>query len=189
MSKKATENNITTAALEPIASEIMQEISRVDYFLAAVGNGSSLLGPARIFRAHSPNTKIVAYEPFQSGVAFERHKPGEYKTQYVIKNGDLPPHHVFGMSYRGIPFPHIRLSFREGLVDETWLVSDKETDSNYHQETGRRLDPELPRWDDFKLPYGRSTHCGLAVAFEIAKREEDKNIVLLAYDKADRYDR
>lgn len=185
---RATENKITTGALEPIGYELSRQLPRVDFFLAAVGNGSSLLGPARAFRALGGKTKIVAYESVQSGVAFEQHKPGEYKQHYGIKIGTLPRHRVFGTSYPGIDCPHIRIAFEEGLVDETWLVSDRDMDGAYEDHWRKRKKkilhfPEtLPRWDDFDLPYGRSTRCGLAVALKIAEREHGKIIVVNAYD-------
>lgn len=174
-----------------IAHELVQKLLRVDYFLVAVGNGSSLLGPARAFKALGTDTSIVAYESVQSGVAFECHYPGLYYSFFGIPNGRLPRHRVFGTSYPGIDLPHVRIAYEEKLVHATWLVSDAEVEANYHNETTHHL-PDLPRWDEFDtadFPYGRSTACGLAVAMRIATREKEggKLIVVNAYDAADRY--
>jgi len=190
MNEKAGENKITTAALEPIAHEIAMQVPEATDVIVGIGNGSSPYAIGRALAAMGSDIKTLVYEPFQSGVAFEMHKPGLYKKEYGIDIGTLPQHHVPGLSYKGISFPHIRLCFRKGLVDETWLVSDFETDrayETYWRERGEvRFAPDsVPRWDnpEFEdLPYGRSTLCGLAVAMKKAEREHGKTYIVIAYD-------
>src|SRR3989338_3719040 len=45
-----TNNEITLMALEVIADEVMREKIEIAYFVPTVGNGSSVLGPARAFK-------------------------------------------------------------------------------------------------------------------------------------------
>jgi cysteine synthase len=115
--------------------------------------------------------------------------PGRYEETYGIKPGSLSRHCLPGTSFQGIDFPHIRLAFQdERLVDETILVSDAKTDREYRELHNLTLTENLPHWDDHNIPYGRTTRAGLAVALAKAKKVQDQNFVVLAYDKPDRYD-
>lgn len=187
MGPNGTENRVTVEALGAIGTEIRREIGSPDWFIPAVGNGSSVLGPARALR---PRTAIMTFESFQSGVAHEMLYPGQYERKYGIAPGSLPRHQLPGTSFIGIDFPHIRLALeKERLVCRTALVSDARTDEQYTALTGRCVPCDIPRWDSIQLPpYGRSTRAGLAVALQLASTERDRNIVLIAYDKEDRYD-
>jgi cysteine synthase len=181
-----TENTVATSALAGIAKELQQQLDPIDYFIAAVGNGSSILGPGRILR---DRTKIVTFEPFQSAVAFELMYPNRYEEMYGIKPGTLPRHRMPGTSYQGIDFPHIRISFKdEPMVSETRLVSDAKTDKQYQAMTGKTKARDLPHWDSVELQYGRTTQAGLAVALRVAETVTNQNFVIVAYDKPDRYD-
>lgn len=187
-SRTFTENTVTLRALGEIATEIQSKVDSVDYFVPALGNGSSLLGPARMFESA---TKIVGFESFQSAVGYERLHPGEYKRLYRIDPGKLSRHQMPGTSYQGMDFPHIRLAFEEGHVSEMILVSDRKLDEEYRHKTGREVPADMPRWDSIEMVgYGRSTRAGLAVALQIAARKDvnKKNIVLIAYDHSNRYD-
>ncbi len=188
MGEFGVENMVTTSSLEAIAKEVQQQLGSIDYYVAAVGNGSTVLGPGRVFAAGG--AKVVTFESFQSGVAYEYLYPGVYEREFGIRPGSLPRHNLFGTSYPGIKFPHIQIALqKEQLVSETFLVSDIAVDQNYYRATGKEAPAELPRWDAYELhPYGRTTRAGLAVALQIAQRVHDKTIVALAYDKEDRYD-
>ena len=181
------ENRTAVAALAEIGRELLGQLDPIDVAIFAGGNGSSILGPGRILR---PKSRIVVFEPFQSALAFGMlYGAGEYQRRYHIKPGHLPRHNLPGTSYQGIYAPHLSIAFRDGLVDEVFLVSDRTTDEHYLRAAYRKIPPEIPRWDAIKLSgYGRTTLAGVAVALKIAERERDKNIVLIAYDKDDRYD-
>lgn len=187
MGPKGTENEITTYALGEIAYELQDQLGQVDYFIGAVGNGSSILGPGRVLKNES---QIVAFEPFQSAVAYDLLYPGRYEETYGIKPGSLPRHRLPGTSFQGIDFPHIRIAFQEEqLVSETFLVSDQTTNAQYQTQNGEnRFIQALPHWDAIELPYGRTTRAGVAVALQLAKKISGQNFVVVAYDKADRYD-
>jgi cysteine synthase len=186
MGPNGSENVVTTSALAQIAIELRRQLDQIDYFIAAVGNGSSILGPGRVLK---DTTKIVTFETFQSAVAYDLMYPEKYAEEYGIPPGTLPRHRLPGTSFRGILFPHIHIAFEEErLVAETYLVSDKLMDEQYHQQTGWNTTEKLPHWDEWNIPYGRSTRAGLAVAMEVAWQVSNKSIVVLAYDKPERYD-
>lgn len=180
---------MTLSALGEIAEEVRSELGSVDIFIPALGNASSILGPARVFGSE---TKVIAFESFQAAVGYEHLHPGEYSRLYGINPGTLSRHRLPGTSYQGMDFmPHTRLAFEDGRVFEMFLVSDKKMDEEYQEKTGREVPADLPRWDAIAMPgYGHSTRAGLAVALKIAAREEveNKTIVIVAYDHANRYD-
>ncbi|MBI2573659.1 pyridoxal-phosphate dependent enzyme [Candidatus Woesearchaeota archaeon] len=180
-------NGITLQAFEAIAYEIMQKV-RVDIYMPAVGNGSTVLGVAR---ALSPKTKTIPFESVQAAVMYDQKYPGRYEQRFGIKPGTLPRHRLRGTSYQGIDFPHIKHAVEAGLISDAMLVSDRWQDHHYQERTGRKTFKELPHWDQTFTGYedaGRSTRAGIACAIEVAKSVKDQNIVILAYDKADRYD-
>ncbi|MCH7850756.1 MAG: hypothetical protein IH845_03890 [Nanoarchaeota archaeon] len=85
----------------------------------------------------------------------------------------------------------IRNSLEEGLIDDVVLVSDEKMDEEYHERTRRDDSKRLVHWDtpieDHK-DVGRTTRAGINVALNIASRVEGKDMLIIGYDKADRYD-
>src|SRR3989344_3421080 len=186
-SGKYANNEVTLRALEGIARESLGEVS-VDYFLPAVGNGSSILGPGRVFYN---GTQVIPFETFQSAVAYELKHPGEYEQKFGIKPGTLSRHRLPGTSYQGIDFPHIRNSIESGLIDNVVLVSDATMDIEYERITGRQDSQRLPHWDVTLVNHedlGRTGKAGVSVALNIARNVEGKNLLVIGYDKAERYD-
>jgi cysteine synthase A len=189
--KYFTNNEIALTALEGIASETADELVKIDYYVPAVGNGSSVLGPARAFMRSNPQIKTIAFEPFQSAVMFDLLYPGKYTQQFGIEPGSLSRHRLPGTSYPGIDFPHIRNSVELGLVSDVLLVSDRKTDSEYREKTGRSMDTQLTHWDAPAhgcADLGRTGKAGFNVAMNIARGVSEKNILIVGYDKTDRYD-
>jgi hypothetical protein len=117
--------------------------------------------------------------------------PGEYKQKFGIEPGSLPKHHLRWTSFQGVDFPHIHEAVRDEIVLDAKLVSDREVDRNYFNAIGRRDSERLPHWDTLIenfTQFGRSTNAGLQVALEFAREVKEKDLLIIAYDKADRYD-
>ena len=184
-SGRYTNNEVTLKALEGIAREALHEVA-VDYFLPAVGNGSSILGPGRVFEN---GTQVIPFETFQSAVAYELRHPGEYEKKFGIQPGTLSRHKLPGTSYQGIDFPHIRNSI--GLICDVALVSDAAMDKEYERITGRQESRRLPHWDVTLTNHedlGRTGKAAISVALQLAENTKGKNFLVIAYDKASRYD-
>jgi len=179
------DNNVTLSALGEIAEEIVSE-TNVDIYIPAIGNGSSLLGPGKVFKRYG--TRIVGFESAQSGVAYDKLYPGKYLKELGINIGELPRHNLRGTSYPGIDFPHIRNAVEQGILDEVVLVSDEDVDASYFSMTGKRDTEKLVHWDGIDCEFGKSTRAGIAVGLDIASKVEGKNIIVIAYDFAKRYD-
>lgn len=182
--KNGTNNEVTLGALEKIAKEITHQ--EIDYFIPAVGNGSNVLG---IGRAFPRTTKVIAFETVQSAVLYDLKFPGKYEKEFGIMPGTLPRHNLPGTSYQGIDFPHIRNAIL--IVDDVILVSDASLDEAYFSLTGNHETEQLPHWDSIQQfsDVGRTTHAALAVALSVAEKGVGKNMLVIAYDKAERYDR
>jgi cysteine synthase A len=190
--EEGTNNEITLRALEDIGNELLSKI-QVDYFIPAVGNGSSILGPGRVLAKNK--THIVAFETVQSAVAYSLLYPERYEAEFNMGPGILSRHRMPGTSFYGVPCPHILNAINTHLVQEVILVSDHKTDLEYSIRTNGKSDTtRLVHWDTPLIQgyeeVGRSTMAGINVALEIAKRPEvsGKNLVVIGYDKIDRYD-
>lgn len=181
-------NEITLNAFETIAHEVLKE-RKVDIYLPAVGNGSTVLGPGRIFIQHG--TQIITFESVQAAVIYEQLFPGRYEERFGIKPGSLPRHRLRGTSYQGINFPHIKHAIEQNMISDALLISDSWQDQHYHTLTNREDLTLLPHWDQTFSGYedvGRSTRAGIAACLELAKSITKKTMLILAYDNASRYD-
>jgi len=177
----AANNEITLTALGNIAKEAAEK-AYMDYFIPAIKSGSSLLGVGRVI-----NARIIGFEPFQYAYTYDRIYPKQYSSKFGIKPEELHRQNI-GLCY-GTGFPHIRNAVNLGLVNDIVLVSDKQTDEEYFRITGRRDTERLPHWDAVKYgDVGKTTLAGIAAALDIAEKVKNKNILVIAYDKAERYD-
>lgn len=180
-----TENKITTGALRSIATEVLDQTC-IDFYVAAIGNGSSIVGPSREFSKHG--AKTIGFETVQSAAAYEQKYPGKYQQDFGIKPGSMGRNNLPGTSFPGIDFPHLRIATDEYL-DDIVLISGKNMDEEYTQLTGRDDTKYLAHWD--KVDYqdiGRSSRAALATSLQLANTVKDKDILMIAYDSKKRYD-
>ncbi|MBS3176511.1 pyridoxal-phosphate dependent enzyme [Candidatus Woesearchaeota archaeon] len=141
-------NEITLCSLAGIAGEVLQETG-IDVFVGGIGNGSSIVGPGRVFRVRNADALIVGYKPKKAG-----------KSEYPgLMNQD-------GLE-RTIDFPHIKEANK--LIDRIMLVDDWNKGVINHEDLGR------------------SAKAGIGVALDVARDVTGKNILVLGYDKAERY--
>ena len=148
MGPRGTNNEVTLKALAKISEEVLREIG-IDIYVGGIGNGSSIVGPARVLRTYNPRTMIVGYKPRKTG-----------KSEYPgLMNQD-------GLE-KAIDFPHIREANK--LIDKIVLVDDWNKGVIDH--------------DDL----GRSAKAGIGVALDISREVSGKNILVVGYDKAERY--
>src|SRR3989344_1658302 len=208
-------NETTLKSLESIADEAFHQVRdltpehpTIDYYVGAVGNGSTVLGPGRKFREHG--TKVYGSEPSSSGVLFELLHPEEYERTFGIEYGSMPVHDIYGMSYPGLDFPHLRNSV--DIVEDSILVVDEkilrqafrlffERSRERGVTYGNQMlaISDLPRYDTNHVlnrilerqgynPVGRSSHVGFAAALTLAGQVRDSTIMFLCYDQLKRYD-
>jgi cysteine synthase len=190
---KQLSNETTLKGFENIAKEIIAEGCKVDYFIGAVGNGSSLFGVGNALSRQMPEMQVIGYEPFQSALAFDKKFPGLYERLFLIKPGTLSRHSLPGLSYQtNLEVPHLDMAIR--MLGDVYLVSDQRHDKEYKQIIKTDITTELPHWDDPNLgnceQFGRSTRAGLATIKAMMEYgARNKTFLLIAYDSIDRYDR
>ncbi|NLK94438.1 MAG: cysteine synthase A [Clostridiales bacterium] len=91
---------------ETTAEEIYKDIEDLDYFVAGVGTGGTLIGVAKNLKNKNPNIKAIAVEPLSSPV-LSGGTPGAHKIQ-------------------GIGAGFIPEVYDETVVDEIIKVDDKD---------------------------------------------------------------
>lgn len=129
----------TLVGLERIAQESLKQANMpIDYFIAALGNGSSILGPGRYFAEHSPETIIIGWEPVETGVATEMKTPGEYNFLFGIRPGKL--RHVLHGTGPGneIHFPFLENAIKGNddlppVVDAVRMTRSDDTEEKIRQ--------------------------------------------------------
>lgn len=189
-------NETVLKGFERISTESISELEKlglnIDYYVPGLGNGSTLVGPGRVFDKNK--TKIIGFEPFQSALVYSMLHPEEYEKKYGIEPGTLPRHILPGLTFqekggKHVPTPTYTYAVKTGLIDDVVLLSDKFMDKEYNEITGRKDTLLLPHWDkEVYSNVGRSTLGGISVCKKLAENVSDKNFLIIGYDHADRYD-
>lgn len=145
------------------AQEIIEQTDgKIDVFIAAVGTGGTLAGVSEALRKVNPSVKIYAVEPESSSLF----KMGPEIRKYMEKYG-VP----------GVEGLIVEKMWREGVVDEVFLVNDKDARGMAH-----RL------CEEEGLFCGMSSGANVHVALQVAKKLRDgKTIVTVLADNRYRY--
>lgn len=139
------------------AREIYQDLDgNIDYFVAGVGSGGTIIGNAKFLKETIENVKIIAVEP---------------ESSPLISKGKFAPHKIQGIGANFIP----------DIYDNS-LVDKVETASN---EAAILRAKQLAKNEGVLV--GISSGAALEIAIKIAKEIENKNIVVILPDSADRY--
>ncbi|UCG51683.1 MAG: pyridoxal-phosphate dependent enzyme [Candidatus Latescibacterota bacterium] len=200
-------NPLTLNAMARIGEEVLDDAPvELDMFVAAVGNGSSLLGPGRVLKEYG--AEVIAWDPVKAPTAFEMRNPGEYKTTFGIDPGQLGLHSIYGTGVLGVAFPFLEEAIfgtddTAPIVDDILLVADDdamESFSALHDRGAigsKALDKALSLPDLSaahrllmgieKKSVGRSSAGSLAVALKLCEEVKNKNILIILYDRATYY--
>lgn len=148
---------------ETTGREILEQTDeKVDALVAAVGTGGTLLGVAEALKEKIANLKIYAVEPASSPLLKVVPKIQQYMEKYGIPG------------VRGWIMDEIK---RRGIVDEVFLVKDKDAISMAH-----RL------CEEEGLFVGMSAGANVFVASKVARKlGKGKTIVTVLPDRRDRY--
>lgn len=170
-------------------AKIMDEVATqadgraVDYFIGGIGNGSTLLGVGERIKQINPNSKIVAFEPVSACPFYKRHRKQWGKVGPVlVDDSDVPDDYSFHRlpgtgSYGNVDFPFMDIAFQKNIIDDICPVPDgKILDSVTYNHA---LDEE------YKL--GNSSLVSRYIAEALAEKISNSTILILAYDRADRY--
>ncbi len=171
----------TLDAIHSLADELHSQLARrrvkPDYFLPVAGNGTIAYGVGKPFHEYFPKAKVIAIEPFERPALYPLVHSGAYEGQH----GSLPKIDEFagaeffmpGSGALGIEFPHLESAAK--LVDRVSLVKLGEW-----KKAQRQL-------AELGFSVGHTSAASFAEAMNLAKRVRNKNIVIIFYDRAERY--
>ncbi|OYT45160.1 MAG: cysteine synthase, partial [Desulfurococcales archaeon ex4484_42] len=149
------------AHYETTGREIIEQLGKVDAFIAGIGTGGTLIGVAKRLKEHNPSTIIVGMEPAECPTIFE---------------GRWGRHEIEGIGDGFVP--NIIRRYRH-LIDDYVLVSSDEA-----IEMARKL----ARYEG--LAVGISSGANVAAAIKVARRynlPEGAKVVTVLPDYAARY--
>ncbi len=139
--------------------EIINQIGKdIDYFVAGVGTGGTLIGVAKALKEINPDVKIIAVEPSESAVLSGK-KPGLHEIQ-GIGEGFIPP----------------LLKDNMDIVDDIIAVPSKDAIA-----TAKKLAKEEG------VLVGISSGANAFASLQIAEKHPEKKIVTVFPDRGERY--
>lgn len=158
-------NPVSLHAMEECAEEICRfsGIQNIDYFISAIGNGTSTTGMGRVLKDKF-TCKIIGWDPEEAPVG--------YSQRHQDKHFEFQPHDVYGVGAWGVKFPHLDMR----LLDDVVLVKKderKEALSTLHNIE--------------RKPVGHTSAGSLAVAMKIAKEVHNKTFLVIFYDSIRKY--
>lgn len=186
-------NEIVIKALAKIGYTILQNFKdnwkKLDYMISWIGNWTNTLwigGPL-----HLNWTKIIWFETFEWANMYAKIYPWKYEENFWIKPGELGRHSMPGLSPSNnkIYFPHFENSI--DMIEDVYLVWNKKVKEKYQEKTNKELPENIIQYDnnEYQLSdWWRTTKAGFFVSLELAKKVKNKEILVLWYDKANRYD-
>jgi len=156
------------AHYETTGKEIIEQLGKVDAFVAHVGTGGTLIGIAKRLKEVNPKTIVVGAEPAECPVVAEWFKTG--------KEGPLGRHEIEGVGDGFVP--EIIKRYKH-LIDDFVTVSSEEAID---------MARKLARLEG--LPVGISSGANVVAAIKVARRynmPEGAKIVTVLPDYAARY--
>lgn len=142
---------------ETTAEEIYEDLSDVDYVVAGVGTGGTIVGVAKKLKEKNKNIKVVAIEP---------------KTSAVISGGKPGAHNIQGIGAGFIPS-----IYDESVIDEVIAVSD----TNSIKTTKEFVDKEGIL---LGISSGAAIYVAIQIAKKIGK---GKKVLAIAPDGGEKY--
>ena len=142
---------------ETTAEEIYEDLSDLDYVVAGVGTGGTIVGIAKKLKEKNKNIKVVAIEP---------------KTSAVISGGKPGAHNIQGIGAGFIPS-----IYDESVIDEVIAVSDTnsiKTTKEFVEKEGILLG----------ISSGAAIYVAMQIAKKIGK---GKKVLAIAPDGGEKY--
>lgn len=175
----------TPKAFNPIADEIVRQYPKrkIDFFIAGVGNGSTVQGIAERLRHFYPDVKIIGFEPMEACPYYKQYKKRWGKVApHFIQDRDIPVgfsfHELPGTGgFGNIPFPFMNEAIERGLVNDIVAIPDRQI---LHRV---KYNEDLP----LRQQQGHTSLIARYIADVWAQHVHDKTFLSMVYDKADRY--
>lgn len=161
-------------AMGEIALEALQQLPQeVDYFLAACGNGSTLIGIGRELKRANSNIKVISCDPAEVPMSFSI----MYPEVCAPASLQAVKHDVYGTGHWGIHTPFLEEPYFSEIVDDVVVVNEekrKEALNILHNVEGKYV--------------GHSSALTLAAALKICEDVKGKNFLIPFYDSYSLYE-
>lgn len=144
-----------------IGIELLRQLNHIDVILIPIGGGGLIAGIAGFIKSISPQTQIIGCLPQNSPVMYESIKAGK-----IIEMESLPT--LSDATAGGIEPGAMTFDLCKQFVDEYTIVSEQEI-----------KDAIIAAISKHRLLIEGASAVALASLFQIAKRFQDKNIVVV----------
>jgi len=176
----AADEKYCIEAMKDLGREIVDDISklnqnRIDYYVSALGNGSSLRGVGEILK-NAFSTKIIGVEPLASPSIFIKKFGNEIFYKEYGCDPKFGPHGLLGTGAWGTDFQFPNTRFMQDEIDEIILV----TEQQWEEQSKNLADKEYQH-------VGRTSAACFYAALKAAERVERKAFVLIFYDASWKY--
>lgn len=162
-------------ALNSIAEEIHEQLSKKgltpDYFIGAIGNGTTTAGVFNYYQEINELIRMVGVEPYESPVFFNQKFPGRFMEIYG-KEPEFRPHNLIGAGGWGVKFPNVQLE----TFEDIYLCKEEEWQQHV----------DLLQYVE-KKPVGRTSAACLNAAIKLSEKVKNKNIFIFFYDPLWKY--
>lgn len=171
----------TLEATAEIANEVIEQldsvfgVTQLDYYIVACGNGSTIIGPARRLKETFPGLQVRGFEPKEAPVV------STYLSTTCFDGITGSRHSLYGTGVWGVQFPFL---FEEEHRVREFLPSASHI-FQIDEERKQRIRRLVTRTGG---QFGFTSLASIAIAEEMAAREEAKNFLLLLYDRGAKYD-
>jgi len=168
---------ITLRGLAAIGSEAVaqlqqENVTHLDYWIAACGNGATLVGPGPILKRAWPTMKVVLFETDQAPTGYRNLHP-----DVPQKGGSY--HKLYGTGGWDITLPFIsdaQYGFRD-FADDDMLISNDD------------LSNALELAKDLPFSVGNSSLVALWAARKVAQAHPARTLLTFFYDVGSKYGR
>jgi cysteine synthase A len=149
-------------------------VTRLDYYIAACGNGSTIVGPGVVLRREFPDLRVLGFEP-QEAPCVHSYLSGTEPTAVCGQR-----HQLYGTGAWGIKFPFLhdqQYNLKTLLTQQDIVLVDRKRFariSTHRRRTAGR--------------FGFTSMVGLDIALEMAETCREKTFLLLFYDRGHKYD-
>lgn len=152
------------------ATQLLSEQGvNIDIFVSVVGSGTSVSGCGRRLKEIDPRIKVIVAEPQEAPTL------SVLKERRTAIDFDSMPHEIYGVAAFGLPLKKLNLDM--AVIDDVILQ---------RQDAWREGCQLLA--DEEGKPVGRSSGFALQACLTLARRVSYKNMLIIFYDPAWKYD-
>ena len=157
---------------------ITMKKEKPDYFLGIAGNGTILYGLGKALKNKYKKIKVIGVETTERPVLYNLKFPGKYEKEYgkkPVSIEEMKGKDFFapGTGALGIDFPHIRSA--ANCVDDIILATRNEAEEALKELKEKGFD------------MGHTSAISYVAAGKIAEKLTNKKILIIFYDKGNRY--